>query len=124
MGNFNGSMLAISTTLNDYFDGIFNGDVDALRGIFHPQALVSGDIKGQPYLKTLDEYLAGVKNRRSPQSLGEAFRMRIIGIEVLNSTAIAKVQVSIFEYNYYDLLSLTLVNGRWIIMNKLLTHVN
>ncbi|PZQ79270.1 MAG: nuclear transport factor 2 family protein, partial [Flavobacterium johnsoniae] len=48
----------------------------------------------------------------------------IISIEVINTIAVAKTHVPIFEYNYYDLLSLSLIDGNWVIVNKLLTHVN
>jgi hypothetical protein len=123
MNNFNESVSAITATLRDYFGGIFRGDVDLLKSTFHPQALVSGDINGQPYFKTLDQYLDGVKNRKSPAELGETFRMEILSVEIINTTAIAKVRVPLFEFNYYDLLSLVMINDKWVIINKLLTHV-
>jgi len=50
--------------------------------------------------------------------------MEILSIEIINTIAIAKTRVPIFEYNYYDLLSLSLIDGQWVITNKLLTHVN
>src|SRR5262249_50003502 len=45
-----------------YFPGIYEGDVVLLRTIYHPGTLLFGDVKGQPYAKTLDTYLDGVKN--------------------------------------------------------------
>ncbi len=113
----------IAAVLSDYFNGVFKGDTDLLRSAFHPQALVAGDINGQPYFKTLDQYLDGVKNRKSPFELGESFRMEIISIEIINLIAVAKVRLPMFEFNYHDLLSLTKVDGKWVIVNKLLTNV-
>lgn len=124
MKNLDESRKLITSVLEDYFNGIFAGDIDLLRSVFHPHAFLSGDIKGEAYLKTLDEYLLGVKNRKSPKELGAPFKMQILSIEIINSIAIAKTRVPIFEYNYYDLLSLALVDGKWTIVNKLLTHVN
>lgn len=115
---------AVAAVLSTYFKGIFNGDTTILRNIFHPQAIIAGEIKGDPYLKSLDQYLDGVEKRKSPFELNEPFRMEILSIEIINSIAIAKVHVPIFDFNYYDLLSLNKINGEWIIMNKLLTHVN
>lgn len=115
---------AVAAVLSNYFKGIFNGDTTILRSIFHPQAIIAGEIKGDPYLKSLDQYLDGVEKRKSPFELNEPFRMEILAIEIINSIAIAKVHVPIFDFNYYDLLSLNKINGEWIIMNKLLTHVN
>ena len=57
--------LAITATLNNYFKGIYEGDTTLLSGIYYPGTLVFCDVKGQPYFKTLPEYLTGVKNRQS-----------------------------------------------------------
>lgn len=123
MNSYNENAEAISSVLANYFKGVFKGDVELLRSIFHPQSLVSGDINGQQYFKSLDQYLDGVRNRKSPQSLDETFRMEILSIEIINSIAVAKVHLPMFEFNYYDLLSLSKIGGRWVIVNKLLTNV-
>ena len=124
MNNYTDNSRAVAAVLSNYFNGIFNGDSDLLRTIFHPQALIFGDVEGRAYFKNLEQYLEGVKIRTSPSELNETFRMEILSIEIINSIAIAKVRVPIFGYNYYDLLSLNQIKGRWTIVNKLLTHVN
>ena len=124
MNTYKGNATAISAVLSNYFSGIFNGDVALLRSIFHPQTLVSGDVNGQPYFKTLDQYLEGVKNRKSPHALDEPFKMEIVSIEIINAIAVAKVHIPMFEFNYYDLLSLSKIDGQWVIVNKLLTNVS
>jgi hypothetical protein len=124
MDNYTENIAGITATLSNYFNGVFKGDTDLLRSAFHPQTLVTGDVNGQPYFKTLDQYLDGVKNRRSPFELGETFRMEIISVEIINMIAIAKVRLPMFEFNYHDLLSLSRINGEWVIVNKLLTNVN
>lgn len=124
MNNYTDNAAAVTAVLSNYLNGVFNGDVDLLRSAFHPQALVAGDVNGLPYFKTLDQYLDGVKNRKSPFELGEKFRMEILSIEIINMIAVAKLRLPMFEFNYYDLLSLTKVNGEWVIVNKLLTNVS
>src|SRR6266568_499643 len=80
--------LAISQTLeNIYFRGIYEGDVNTLRDIYHPGTLLFGDVKGQPYAKTLDQYLDGVKNRQSPKDSGKPFKGTIVSIDMVNSIA-------------------------------------
>lgn len=123
MNSFTTNAALITTLIMNYFNGIYTGDVTLLKSTFHPQALVAGDINGMPYFKTLDQYLDGVKSRKSPQELGEEFKMKIISLEIINNTAIAKVQVPILGFNYYDQLSLVIVDGKWVIVNKLLTNV-
>jgi hypothetical protein len=60
--------LAITKALEEYyFKGIYEGDINILGNILNPGTLLFGDVKGQPYAKTLDQYLEGVKNRQSPK---------------------------------------------------------
>lgn len=40
-----------------YFQGSYEGDLNKLKQIFHPGTRLFGDVKGQPYAKTLDEWL-------------------------------------------------------------------
>ncbi|MEO6283147.1 MAG: nuclear transport factor 2 family protein [Dyadobacter sp.] len=124
MDNYTDNAAAITAVLSNYFNGVYKGDSDLLASAFHPQALVAGDVNGQAYFKTFDQYLDGVKNRKSPFELGEKFRMEIISIEIINMIAVAKVRLPMFEFNYHDLLSLSKINGKWVIANKLLTNVS
>jgi len=117
--------LAIGQTLEDYyFKGIYEGNVDTLGNIFNPGTLLFGDIKGQPYAKTLDQYLDGVKNRQSPKDSGKPFKGTIISIDVVNSIAVAKVHVKMYEFNYDEFLSFHKIDNRWLIVNKMITDVS
>ncbi|EAY25375.1 nuclear transport factor 2 family protein [Microscilla marina] len=113
----------IEHTIQNYFEGIFYGDVSKLKSSFTTEALLYGDVGETPYRKGLDDYLEGVKNRKSPKALGETFAMQVLGIEVLGKIATAKLHVPMLGFNYYDYLSLVMVNDEWKIVNKLFTHV-
>lgn len=113
----------IRTTIKNYFEGIYNGDVPKLKNTFIKTAYLYGDIKGAEYMKSLNEYCEGVKNRKSPKEMGEVFRMNILSIEVIGNIAIAKLHVPMLDFNYYDYLSLCLINNEWKIVNKIFTHV-
>ena len=113
----------ISKVIRDYFDGIYDGDVEKLQGSFIAEARIYGDIRGEEYVKTLIEYLAGVKVRKSPSELNEKFGMEIIGIDVIGNVAMAKVHLKMLGFNYYDFLSLSVVKGDWKIVNKVFSHV-
>ncbi len=116
--------LAISQVLeNYYFKGIYEGDVAMLGSTFNPGTLLFGDVKGQPYAKTLDQYLDGVKNRQSPKDSGKPFKGTIISVDVVNSIAIAKVHVKMYDFNYDEFLSFHKINNRWLIVNKMITDV-
>jgi hypothetical protein len=108
---------------NYYFKGIYEGDVDALATILNPGALLFADVKGQPYAKTRDQYLEGVKNRQSVKDSGKPFKGTIVSINVINSIAIAKVHVKMYDFNYDEFLSFHKINDRWVIVNKMFTDV-
>lgn len=108
---------------NYYFKGLYDGNINLLKQIFNEGSLLFGDIKGQPYAKTLDQYLDGVNNRQSPKDSGKPFKSEIISIKIVNSIAIAEVKVKMYEFNYVDLLSFHHINGKWLIVNKMLTDV-
>lgn len=124
MENLKEDSLAISQVLDNYFKGIYNGDVALLGSTFNAGTLLFGDVKGVPYAKTLDQYLDGVKNRQSPKDSGKPFNAEILSIDVINSIAVAKVSVQMYDFIYNDLLSFHKIDNRWLIVNKMLTDTS
>ena len=123
MENSKPDLLRITRVLDNYFKGIYEGDIALLSSTFNKGTLLFGDVKGQPYAKTLNEYLDGVKNRQSPKDSGQPFKGDIISIEIINSIAIAKVKVKMYAFNYSELLSFHKIADRWLIVNKMITDV-
>jgi hypothetical protein len=112
----------ILRVLDDYFRGIYTGQVERLRSAFHPSATLWGEVKGLPYYKALDDYLVVVRGRKSPEALGEPFAMEPISIEVHGKIALAKVRCKMLGYCYIDFLSLLRQDDRWAIVAKVFTH--
>jgi hypothetical protein len=116
---------AIAQALEDYyFKGIYEGNVSTLGNIFNPGTLLFGDVKGQPYAKTLDQYLDGVAHRQSPKDSGKPFKGDIVSIKVVQSIGIAEVKVKMYDFNYHEFLSFHLIDGKWLIVNKMISDVN
>ena len=116
--------LAITQALESYyFKGIYEGALNTLENILNPGTLLFGDIKGNPYAKTLDQYLDGVKNRQSPKESGKPFKGTIHSIDVINSIAVARVHVKMYDFEYDEFLSFHKIDNRWMIVNKMLTDV-
>ncbi len=107
-----------------YFKGIYEGDVHTLGNVFNKGTLLFGDVKGQPYAKTLDQYLDGVAQRQNPKDSGKPFKGSIISIKVVNSIAVAEVQVKMYEFNYHEFLSFHKLDGKWLIVNKMISDIN
>lgn len=108
----------------DYFQGIYEGDIDAMDRIFYPHALLFGDVKGQPYAKTYEQYIDAVKKRQSPKDSGKPFKGEILNIKVVNSIAIAEVRVKMFEFHYHEFLSFHKINDNWVIVTKMMSDQN
>jgi hypothetical protein len=107
-----------------YFKGIYEGNLELLNQVYYSGTLLFGDVKGQPYAKTLEQYLEGVKNRQSPKDSGKPFKGDIISISLVNSIAIAEVKVKMYDFNYHEFLSFHKINDRWLIVNKMISDTN
>jgi hypothetical protein len=124
MKNFNEDSATIANILNDaYFKGIYTGDINLLSTVYYPGTLLFGDAAGKPYFKTLAQYLDGVKNRQSPKDSGKPFKGEIISLEIIQSIAVAKVRVKMYDFNYFELLSFHKLDGKWVIVNKMIADV-
>ena len=116
-------LLSINQVLETYFNGIYEGNIGVLNSVYHPCTLLFGDVKGQPYTKTLVLYLNGVAHRQSPKYSGKPFEKEIISVSVINSIAIARVRVRMYDFNYHEFLSFHKIDNCWLIVNKMITHV-
>ena len=124
MENDQQSRAAITEVLEQhYFKGIYEGDVNSLSKIYYSGTLLFGDVKGQPYAKTLEQYLDGVAHRQSPKDSGKPFKGEIIDIRVVNSIAAAEVKVKMYDFNYHEFLSFHQIDGKWLIVNKMISDI-
>jgi hypothetical protein len=109
--------------VDTYLGALYAGDDVALGEIFHPRAILAGHVKGQPYYKSIEEYLEVVRNRTSPKALGEQFAMKVMSLEVHGAIASVKVRCPMLGFDYIDLLSLVHLDDRWMIVSKVFTHL-
>ena len=105
--------------LNDYFDGLFEGDVEKLRSIFQDDAW----LKGNNYRKTLNEWLEAVANRPIPRDEGMEYNFNIQSLEIIGDQAMAKVDAPLLAAHFIDFLGLLKEDGQWKIVNKMFTII-
>ena len=110
---------AIIDLLNAYFDGLYDGDVDTLRKIFHDDAW----LKGNDYRKTRDEWLEAVASRPVPSVEGMEYNFNIQSLEIVGDQAMAKVDVPLLAAHFIDFLGLLKEDGEWKIVNKMFTII-
>lgn len=118
-----GDHVAVISAVTAYCQGVYRGDIALLRKVFHPKAVLFAEVRGQPYYRTLDDYLDVVANRESPEAREEPFRMKPITIEVTHEIAFAKVSCPMYDYHYVDYLSFVRQDGEWRIVSKLFTDI-
>src|SRR5450432_4931456 len=124
MENNKQDSLAITEVLeNRYFKGIYEGDTALLGTVYHGGTLLFGDVKGQPYAKTLEQYLDGVQNRQSPKDSGKPFKGEILNIRVVNSIAVAEIKVTMYDFVYQEFLSFHRIDGKWLLVSKMISDI-
>jgi hypothetical protein len=110
---------AITSVLNDYFEGLYRSDTKILKRVFHPAAIYACATDGTLLTLRMDEYFPIVDKRPSPASKGDVRTDRIVAIEFAGPvTALARVECSILPKHFTDLLTLIFVDGRWQIISK------
>ncbi len=112
----------ISATAQDYFEGMYNKDLDRLRKAFAPSAVLIGYFKGDLLNLPLDRWLTMLEDRPSPRDSGEAFEMRVVSTDVTGRVAAVKVVDLCFGMRYTDYLNMVKTDGQWKIVNKTFHH--
>lgn len=109
----------IEVLLQDYFDGLYEGDVAKLRRIFHDDAW----LKGNQYRKSRDEWLDAVAARPKPKAEGMEYGFNILSLDIVGDQAMAKVDVPLLAAHFIDFLGLLKEDGSWKIVNKMYTII-
>ncbi len=109
----------IEALLQDYFDGLYEGDVEKLRNVFHDDAW----LKGNNYRKSRDEWLAAVATRPIPKDEGMDYGFKVISLDIVDDQAMAKVDVPLLAAHFIDFLGLLKEDGTWKIVNKMYTTI-
>jgi quinol monooxygenase YgiN len=123
MGTDKDSSAIVRVLESRYFKGIYEGDTTLLSTVYRPGTLLFGDVKGQPYAKTLEQYLDGVQNRQSPKDSGKPFKGEILNIRVVNSIAVAEIKVTMYDFVYQEFLSFHRIDGRWLLVSKMISDI-
>ena len=110
---------AVLTILQSYFDGLYHGDLDALREVFHPGAIYVCATEDHLTYLTMQEYFPIVASRTPPAANSEQRRDAIETISFAGQkTAFARVRCSIGKRHFTDFLTLIHSEVRWQIISK------
>ncbi|MBR71836.1 MAG: hypothetical protein CMM30_02705 [Rhodospirillaceae bacterium] len=108
----------ISDTIQNYFDGLYEGNIEKLKSAFHEEChLFSSSDDFSNWSR--DKWLEIVENRDSPEKLGLDRHDKIVFVDLADeNTALAKIQLAIPPRYFTDYLSLIRINGNWKIISK------
>ncbi len=113
------SIAEITGLLQDYFDGLYDGDLDTFARVFHPNAhLYASD--GETLTDwPRSEYFDIIRARPSAREQGLARHDRILSIHKAGpNTALATVNCAIPPRYFTDYLTLLRSDGEWRIISK------
>jgi hypothetical protein len=102
-----------------YLDGLYQGDTDLFREVFHPEARLFSATGGQLTAFSLAQYLDIVQGRPSPASRGDTRRDEIVSLaEASPTTAHARLRNAYHPKLFTDDLTFIHIDGAWRIIAK------
>ena len=114
---------AVLELIETYFEGIYTGNADGLRHVFHPMAQATDRAMEQFRVRSAAEYIEGVASRQSPQERGEARAMTVLAVEVFDGVASVTARLEMLGRRYYNVLSLLRDEAGWRIVHKLFGNI-
>ena len=111
---------AIESTIQLYFDSMYESSKEMVDKAFHPSAKITGIFAGEFHEMSRDEFgdLVG-SQEPSPREDGLTLKTEILSVEVAGITAAARVRDEYLGFIFLDTLSLVKVDDKWVIYNKL-----
>lgn len=118
----NPELSLVRAAVQDYFEGMYRGDVARLRRVFHSHAMLYGYRDGTFTVLQMEEWLDKVAKRPIPGQSGEPFDMTIETIDLTGNVGHVKVRDLYMGLRFTDYLNMVKVEGRWQIVNKTFHH--
>ena len=119
-GQETGPAAAVRTVMERYVEAVYKADVDTLRGLFHPEAVMSGYLGDTLLAGSPGPFLLDVGGRPSMESAGAPYQSHILDIHASSRTAGLRVEETGFfgAYSFVNYFHLLNVEGEWKIVSK------
>ena len=110
---------AVREVLDQYIKSSYEGDVPALKFVFHPAALMAGYLEDTLEIGSTEPFYADFTNAPAPKATGEAYSASISFIQIAGRIASAGItERNLLGYNYINHLQLVKIEGKWLIVAK------
>jgi hypothetical protein len=109
----------LEALIADYFDGVYEGDVDKLGAVFHPSADLRGLENGELLVRTVPVWLDQVRERPSAKAEGKPREDFIVTIDRSDEvTAFIKLRCQVPPRYFTDYLVAMKLGDGWQIVSK------
>ena len=110
---------AITSTIQLYLDGLYEGDADKIATAFHSTSVLTSEQDGTLKPLPRDAWLELVRGRKSAKAQGHPRHDEILQIDQSSpTTAFVKLKCALPPRFFTDYLFLLKVEGRWQIVQK------
>ena len=111
---------AIRDTIQTYFDCMYESSVDKTHAAFHPNAKITGYMRGSLQEMSVPDF-AGFVGQQQPSAKekGEVARLDVLSLNIAGDTAVAQVRDDYLGLTFLDTLSFLKTDNNWVIYNKL-----
>lgn len=113
----------VRATMQQYFEGARDGDIDKVRGTFHAQARMSGYLQGNLHVGGPEPFYDAVMHAPAPAKSGEPFQSEITKVEIAGPIAsVTVVEGPYLGMHFTEYFHLIEADGRWQIVSKTFMH--
>jgi hypothetical protein len=111
---------AVRAVMERYVQAVYKADVETLRGLFHPAAVMSGYLGDTLLAGSPEPFLLDVGGRPSMESTGAPYTSQILDVHASSRTASLRLQETGFfgAYSFVNYFHLLNVEGVWKIVAK------
>jgi len=110
----------ISEAIQLYFDSMYESSEEKVRQVFHKDAKITGYMQGSLMEQSVDSFAKFVASQTpSAAEKNEEKLLETLSLEVVGSTAVARVRDGYIGMVFQDTLSFLKVGDDWVIYNKL-----
>jgi hypothetical protein len=112
---------AVSKAVNDYIHGYLEQDAPRLRRAFHADSKLMAVEDGAVDAAATAAWFDRIEKKRGEGGGPLAARHQLLGIDLTDSAAVAKVRLDFGSHVFTDYLSLLKTSDGWRIVNKVYT---
>ena len=110
----------ISEAIQLYFDSMYESSEEKVRQVFHKDAKITGYMQGSLMEQSVDSFAKFVASQTpSAAEKNEEKLLETLSLEVVGSTAVARVRDGYIGMVFQDTLSFLKIGNDWVIYNKL-----